>query len=199
MAIWGFLLVFATDAQKSRNDILTIAFDRPLINAARLYSSVTTLDSVSAVLNKLFPFADDELKSANARLSKFEAVYLADTLFQLSFQLKKKKATAYCYVKSTGEKKNTAILLIPGSMDNQSYAIYHNLPNYHNTYDNLFELHSAIADSFLYIKPNEDILAIHNGRARLGYEAIFPSLINAGTSYTANYLIQVVALVIISI
>jgi pimeloyl-ACP methyl ester carboxylesterase len=198
MRYWILLLfvfcVLKLSGQPDRNALLKIIFESPLIESELIYPQVTSLDSLSRLIESKFPFKDEEIYSAYKRLKINKADRVADTLCVVNASLNRKGVNIYSYFKR-GSDSTVAILMIPGSMDNQSYKIYHNLPNYHNTYDNIFFLNAEFGDSYLFIKPNEDILAIHNGQRKLSHEAIVPTLINWGTSYTANQIIQIIALI----
>ncbi len=195
LLICVILLTSFESFTQSRDKWAVSAFDAPLISSNLVYDSITTIRSISLFLKEKFPFEDHELQSSYDKTKIEDALLITDSLFKVSFSIKKKRDESFAYFKRGKLNPEVAILMIPGSMDNQSTAIYNGAPNYHNEYDNVFDLNAELGDSFLYIKPNEDILAIHNGINKLSQSALVPTLINNGKSYTANYFIQIVALI----
>lgn len=85
-----------------------------------------------------------------------------------------------------------ALLLIPGTGHNQSTAIYDNeSDNYHY---GARKIADAYGDSyFVFVKPNEDFLAWHDGTRKLGVNAYVNWHINNGGSYSYSYLVQSLA------
>jgi predicted esterase len=102
----------------------------------------------------------------------------------------------HAYFKPAEAKPGTAkcaALIIPGSGVNQSTGIYkRDADNYHHDIAGAVGKH---CDVFVYVKPNEDFLAIHNGRKKFGFESIINYLINNGGSYSSLYLVHTLAIV----
>lgn len=85
----------------------------------------------------------------------------------------------------------TSVLMIPGSGQNQSRSIVSgDRNNYHCC---LWDALSSY-DRFVLIKPNEGLRAVHNGVGRLSEQFIVNYQINTGSSYSAAYTIESVAL-----
>lgn len=102
--------------------------------------------------------------------------------------------TAFAYFKIgfDGKGKRTGIQIIPGSGINQSSAIFYNDPK--NYQRNIIDLVRNHGDLFIYVKPNEDFLAIHNGIKKINEASFVNYLINQGASFSAHYLVQTLAL-----
>lgn len=189
-----FIIAFSCGGQ-SRNDWQKLAFDGPLIPSRLYFDSINSLKSLDSFLTNKFPFQDKDFFSCYRNIRLIKSSLINDTLFRLSIGIKKKEAESFSYFKKGRTNSNVAFLMIPGSMDNQSFDIYRGNRNYHNEYDNVFLLNSELGDSYLYIKPNEDILAIHDGKRKLSNLGLVPTLLNKGRSYTANYFIQIVGII----
>ena len=85
-------------------------------------------------------------------------------------------------------------LVIPGSGDNQSSAIFTGDPeNYHS---GILDAVSGESPDyrFIFIKPNHDFLAWHNGEGKkLHGDYVFTWHLNRGGSYSASYLVDALA------
>lgn len=97
---------------------------------------------------------------------------------------------AYAYG-SIHAQHSDAVLLIPGSGDNKARTITSGDPTaYHCClYDELRGI-----DRFVQIKPNEGLRAVHDGEGRLQNNFIVNWHLNRGSSYSAAYLVEAVAL-----
>ncbi|MFN4083076.1 MAG: hypothetical protein ACK4K9_05535 [Bacteroidia bacterium] len=145
------------------------------------------------------------IKEIEVPLSKFShnlfdsIVILNDSIFTLNkFNVKVINYSLYGNLYKTYSfvnqiKSDTAWLIIPGSDPNQSTAIVLEYKdNYH------YGLYSAIKNNlncYVFIKPNEDILAWHNGKKKINGNAYYNTLINNGSSFGYSYLVQSVAIV----
>ena len=99
---------------------------------------------------------------------------------------------AYAYRLGGPANTSRAVLIIPGSGVNQSSAIFRGEEkNYHGQIAKLAAKH---ADVYVQVKPNEDFLAIHNGKKKLSYDFIINSLLNRGGCYSAPYVIDGLAI-----
>jgi hypothetical protein len=172
-------------------ELLRYAFTDSLIRPEdQISPPVSTIEEVASAVDRLhvdvsrFPngYRDLQVKSAQTH----------GGILAVGFELEEEH-TAYSYV--CGDRgtdlRSTAALIIPGSGQNQSTAIAERtLGNYHG------DIVGALlprCDVYVFIKPNEDILAIHNGEAKLSYKFIINELINSGSSYSVVYLIQALA------
>lgn len=85
----------------------------------------------------------------------------------------------------------SSVLMIPGSGENQARSIASgDRNNYHCC---LFDELESV-ERFVLIKPNEGLRAVHNGVGRLSEQFIVNWQINTGSSYSASYAIESVAL-----
>jgi hypothetical protein len=84
-----------------------------------------------------------------------------------------------------------SVLMIPGSGENKARRIVSSDPGaYHCClYDALVGF-----DRFVQIKPNEGIRAVHDGEGRLHEEFFVNWHLNRGSSYSAAYIVEAVAL-----
>jgi hypothetical protein len=112
----------------------------------------------------------------------------------VDYTLDGRDLTAHAYFKSSGkQKEKNAVLIIPGTGDNQATAILNrDRNNYHH--DITFAV-LRLCDIYIYVKPNEDFLAVYNSQHRLSYEYIVGHLINRGGSYSALYLNHTLAVI----
>lgn len=102
-----------------------------------------------------------------------------------------KKSSAFSYL-IKGSKPNKAIFVIPGSGLNQSTEILtNNKNNYHYPINTM--LKQLDYDSYIFIKPNEDILAFHNSQFKINESFFVNYLLNKGYSYSAHYINQSIA------
>lgn len=102
---------------------------------------------------------------------------------------------AYTYVaKSLVEPEaDTAYLIIPGSGINEAGKIFYaDDTDYHCCLRNKID---KGADVYVYVKPNNDFLAVHHqGKVLDGKVALFPQLLMMGGSYSTRYLVDAIAL-----
>jgi pimeloyl-ACP methyl ester carboxylesterase len=87
---------------------------------------------------------------------------------------------------------NSAVLMIPGTGENQSSEIYFaSKENYHCCLLPLLRDH----DTYVQILPNQDQRAWHNGRgSKISWNYILRWQINNGGSYSASYMAETIAL-----
>jgi hypothetical protein len=178
---------------QGENEALRFAFTSPLIRTEKLFSPITSPEGVYRANQGIFMKAR-ALEGAYEALSIKEARELRldagkTRVLRVRFTLNGQNHEAYAYV--LGEGKRRAALIIPGSSPNQSSAIYRNDPkNYH------YGILSALDrfDTFVFIKPNEDILAWHDGAGKLHRDFIINYHLNRGGSYSVSYLVQTLAL-----
>lgn len=87
-------------------------------------------------------------------------------VLRVKFSLFGRNYNSYCYQHLVGKSKgDTCLFIIPGSNPNQSSQIISENPeNYH--YGLYTELKNRF-DSYVYVKPNEDFLAWHDGKKKV--------------------------------
>lgn len=103
--------------------------------------------------------------------------------------------TAFAYFKpGKNRDSNIGINIIPGSGSNQSSAMYFQNAIDSNYQSNIDDIAVNYGDCFILVKPNEDFLAIHNGKKKVPNSLYINHLLNHGSSYSAYYIIQGLAL-----
>lgn len=109
------------------------------------------------------------------------------------YDLAGRSYTAYAYAPATPAGHRCAAVIVPGSGPNQASEIFAGSPtNYHGA---IVPAIRDLCEPFVFVKPNEDFLAIHNGARKLSYTAIAVYLLNRGYSYSAHYIISALAIV----
>lgn len=94
---------------------------------------------------------------------------------------------------STGKSASFAVFIIPGTGVNESSRIARgDKKDYHG---DIAALCRQVGDTYVLVKPNEDFLAIHDGKAKLSYVFVTATLLNHGKSYSAKYLCDALAVV----
>lgn len=168
------------------HELLQYAFKNRKIEF-QIYPAVKNLDEITAYLDGMdFP-AGDFFDAYNQLLLIGEE--RNRDIFKIDYQLDGRSFSTYAYRRDADAAKaaDCAALVIPGSGNNQSTPIFlKDTENYHGDILNVFE---PVCDSFVFVKPNEDFLAIHNGKRKLDYDFVLRYLLNKGGSYSANYLV----------
>jgi hypothetical protein len=181
-------------------ELIELAITQPLYGGPLKYPEVTAIADIAEQVCGLFMpidvFSDayDELsvldtgrECLDGPTCYYEHVWVRYDLDQLVY-------SAYAYFKESEDPSSAhAALIIPGSGTNQSTGIHRNDPgNYHY---NIAEVVNEDWDMFVYVKPNEDFLAIHDGRRKLKQEYLIRPLLNYGGSYSCRYLVDTMAMV----
>lgn len=181
---------------KDKNfDILNEAFSDTLIENNLVLKKIENIEALENFFVDLINFKNSFMCAIN-RNSIVDSSFCKN-YFKVDFTHQSFKSTAYAFYRKSSIKTRDAFVIIPGSGLNQSTAIYENDKyNYHNTNGNILEILDDFGDSFVFIKPNEDILAIHNGIKKIDYNYIINYMINNGSSYSAFYITMLKALVI---
>lgn len=190
--LW-LVFVFASGFLYAQEEpVLDVLFSDPMNDAdVQLYDEITSLKQLQDTYRTLFPFSNEDFYTCYDSLKTPELKWLQDTLVTVDVSYKAKKAKGYAYFKPAVSNENTAIFIIPGSGHNQSGDMYRDVPsNYHNVPESIFGRYAEQGDVYLFIKPNEDILAIHRNHLKAGIPNIYPQLQVANTPYAANYLIH---------
>lgn len=181
---------------KGEGEILRDAFTKPISPGEKIYSQITSLDGIKQVNDAIFlPIELFFDAYQNITLGKTEQLELdngATKLVKLRYTLGGRVYSAYAYGRlDSSSKTKQAALIIPGSGLNQSSAIYKKDPdNYHF---GVFDALGPDYNVFVFIKPNEDVLAFHDGRAKLDESFFVNWHLNRGSSYSAAYIAQSLA------
>lgn len=156
------------------------------------YPPVTTPDDLANRINQ-FMVRIDSFETAFERIVLLSSS-LDDHILKLQFEYMGTVITTYAYYKPTLNRKESdiGINIIPGSGLNQSSAMFYNKNN--NYQSNIDDIAQNYGDVFILVKPNEDFLAIHNGINKISGISFVNHLLNNGSSYSAYYMIQGLAL-----
>ncbi len=167
-------------------ELLRFAFTDPLLSAGRLNPATLSIDALS-----------QQIATLGLPVGLFWEAYESLEVIQheraecshLRYRLGDNSYDTYCY--GTPSSRQSAALLIPGSGTNQSSAIVQGVPdNYHGPiFAELAERH----DTLVLVKPNEDVMAIHNGAFKLHPDFYLNALLNRGESLSARYLVDAMA------
>jgi hypothetical protein len=176
-------------------ELLGFAFTDELIQDEQVHAPVISLVDIYES-NKLLILPVENFYDAYNRLKIIDAAYQpldhgATKLLKVTYALASRKYDAYAYTMQADHLSQQATLIIPGSGLNQSSAIYKgDRTNYHY---GIIEAFGSF-DKFVLIKPNEDCLAIHNGKAKLNAQFYINWLLNQGASYSAVYIAHSLAI-----
>jgi len=184
-----------------RNQLHKKVYNEPIYDGQLKHDAILDLNSINKFLEndlvKLENF-DQVLDRIIIITDKQHYVeYRGDSLpvIEIKFEFLGKDYVANVYGKPSDNisKGKYGTLIIPGSGMNQSSAIFNKeKTNYH---DGIFEaLQPLNSDVFIFVKPNEDFLAYHDGSGRkLNTNAIINYHLNRNSSYSALYLLQAFA------
>ncbi|MFC6999329.1 T9SS type A sorting domain-containing protein [Rufibacter roseus] len=187
------LFSFSALAQEVHDsEILKYGFNSPLVKTFGLINKkVETIEELSEQM-KSFYIPAESFYDAYDSLKLVNHAQVNGNIFKLTYSLAGKEYDSYSLTKYSEEaKSSTAILIIPGSGDNQATEIF-NGEGYHR---DIVEQVKEFGDVFITVKPNDDFLAIHNGWSKLNYAFLTHYLINMNGSYSASYLINSIATV----
>lgn len=167
-------------------------FINPIINSQKLrYPPVTSREQLNERINEMFINID--LFSAYDKIHMISNV-VEDNVFIGVYSYKSKIDTVFAYFIRNDNNKNIGINIIPGSGINQSSQIIEKNRIQDNYQSNIDNISLKYGDVYVLIKPNEDILAIHNGHKKIGSVSFVNYLINKGGSYSSYYILKSLAL-----
>ncbi len=173
-------------------EIFRYAFKKSKVDY-QVYPAAKTLEEITVHLDKMY-FPVEEFFSAYDQLRLTGEERKQET-FRVDYQVADRQYSAFAYRRDAvgaGPPAVCAALVIPGSGKNQSTPIFQkDTENYHG---DILEVFEPRCDSFVLVKPNEDFLAIHDGKRKLDYDFILRYLLNKGGSYSAHYLVNGLAL-----
>lgn len=180
-----------------RSAFADMIFSEPII-ADRMYPAITSIDGVRAANEEIFIDAR-HFATAYKNLRVVDAATLRvgnSRVLRVGYELAGRRYTAFAYFaagKPTAYRGAGATLVIPSSGENVSSGMLQE--------DSSVPGHRALRafsrsgdDLYIFIKPNEDILAFHNGREKLNELAITNYHLNRGGSYSVSYLVQSMAI-----
>lgn len=197
-SIANFLPKKPTEYQGEK-ELMQTAFTQATVPGELKYPAITKLSGIQEANQRIFMRTENfETAYVNLNVLNAEQLYINDNKtpiiqVKFSYQGRQHEAHAYGSLPKTCQDRDTASLIIPGSGINQSEGIALGDPmNYH--YGILDSLDRGGGAVYIFIKPNEDFLAWHNGAGlKLAGESIWNWHLNRGGSYSVSYLVQSLA------
>ena len=160
-------------------------FNKPIISSfsSLKYPPVKNKEDLNKRINK-FKIDIDSIEFAYSSI-KILSSNVNNDIVEISFIYKNKKDTVYAYLKEfNGNYNNIGSLIIPGSGLNQSSQIFYKNDKDENYQSNIDDILNEYGDTYILVKPNEDFLAIHNGKKKIDEVSYVNHLINSGSSYS---------------
>lgn len=189
--------LIAGEATEARGDVelLRYAFADPLISGDQLLKPITSLDGIHAANRSMFTpvelFFDAYKKLEIVDTKKLSINDGATKILRLSYNLGGRNYHAYAFVKPGQQPAKRAALIIPGSAFNLSTAIVKEDPK--SNHVGIMQALRDGYDRFVFIKPNEDCLAFHDGRRKLAANFFVNWQLDAGGSYSVHYIMHTLA------
>lgn len=175
---------------RGEEEILRSAFTDSLMPGEQIYPAISSLDGIyEANKSLLLPVEDffdayEKLEIVNA--SQLVLDQGSTKVLKLTYELADRQYDAYAYGPGDSTGASMAALIIPGSGLNVSSPIYKQDPSSY-----CFGILPALGDScdnYVFIKPNEDCLAFHDGKKKLHLNYFVNWLLENGSSYSACYI-----------
>lgn len=185
-----FLLGVRSLGTNGDNEVLRFGFRNAMIPTQR-YPAVRTIEALSERLNGLLvPVAPLESIASGVRLGSSTRDSLG---LHLEFGVRGKRLVADAYVEmARTTSPDCAALVVPGSGLDEGSRIVQRLPyDYHGP---VLDWITPRCDAYVFVKPNEDYAAIHDGQRRLTNKFVVAYLLNGGGSYSLTYVTQLIAL-----
>ena len=187
---------FSVDRRDWDKEILAGLFKKPVTHVdPLLYPEVTNLEQLQQATLRINMPADT-IFDAYKKISAIDLNLIQPHIFEFSYAISDQpRYQGYSYFKKgdSDSPSDTAYLIIPGSGSNEASQIFYSEEtNYHCC---LRKALQKSADLFVYVKPNNDFLAIHhNDKVLNGKVALYPQLLSMGYSYSTRYLVDAIAL-----
>lgn len=177
-------------------EIFERAFSDPIIENEMLYPALTSLDCIYELNSTLLMPVEEFFTAYDClQIESAETLTLdgGEThLLHVSYTLGGATYHGHAYAPAAPDTAKPASLTIPGSGLNCSEPIYRRDPaSYHDGI--LDALGDGIAN-YVFIKPNEDCLAFHNGEGKVSGDFFINWLLNNATSYSAAYIVSAMAI-----
>lgn len=162
-------------------------------NDGLIYPEIKTMKELKNYLDHLNIGAD--IDSAYTKI-KILSINKQDKILKINYKIDSYVDSLYAYHKTKfyDQKSFNGILIIPGSGINQSTNIYFDNDPVDHYQSNIDDILADFGDRYIFIKPNEDILAYHNGKRKIDENVFVNYLLNKGGSFSKHYLIQTIAL-----
>lgn len=177
-------------------EIFKHAFSDPIIENEILYPELTTLDCIyEANSTLLMPVEHFFTAYEDLEIEAAETLELdngATHLLHIAYTLGGATYHGHAYAPAHSDTDRPASLTIPGSGLNCSEPIYRKDPaSYH---DGIIDALGEGITNYVFIKPNEDCLAFHNGEGKVSGDFFINWLLNNATSYSAAYIVSAMAI-----
>ena len=174
-----------------RERVMREPFTQEMIDE-QLYAPVT---DVFAIHKKIDPMlvSPASLDRAYENLTVLEQ-RVSGHISIVEYRLENQRYTAYAYYKGNGlsaTAARTAFILMPQTGSNVASNIFYQHEG--NGYQDIMKELLGVGDMFVCVRPDEDFLAIHNGKRRLELTFVTDYLINKGGSYSGHHLINTLA------
>jgi hypothetical protein len=183
---------------QSQSELLKLALTDGVYQGPLFYPPIQTLDDIRQRNSSIF-VSNEAFASAYECLVAHAPVEMitgdpSRRIYRLDFGYQGRSHSAFFYASGTAacSAGRSAALIIPGSGINQSSAIVGlDRSNYHfGVLDSLRDVN----DIYIYIKPNEDYLAFHDGKGKkANLDSIVNWHLNRGGSFSSSYIIQSLA------
>ena len=181
------------------SQLLELGFSDPLISGEQILPSISTIDEINrAVTAMAMPvngYWDAYETMSVGNPTPLELDSGKTTLVEVPYQIGDLHFSAHAYINAADGwgGNSSAVLVIPGSGENQSSQIYRRVED--NYQQNVLDVFEEGFDRFVMIKPNQDCLAIHNGEKKLSRDFYANWLLDHGSSYGAHYVTSAIAIV----
>lgn len=188
-----------TSVGNPESQLLNYAFSDPMISGDQVSPAITTLDEIAeAVRSMAMPVKDywDVYQTMTVGAPQAKTLDSGQTeLIEVTYQVGTLEFSAHAYIDASDGwgGKQSAVLVIPGSGENQSSEIDRHVES--NYQQNILDVFGDDYDAYIFIKPNQDCLAIHNGEKKLSRDFYSNWLMDHGSSYGAHYVTNAIALV----
>jgi hypothetical protein len=188
------LLTCGQEGFWDENEILQYGFPYPLDQSFGLDNKeIINIEDLNKQIEEFFIPAQLYFNAYND-LKIDSSFFRSDSIFYVEYNLGGKQLKSYSSFKpgfNQVEKFKTAIVIIPGSGENQSIEIFNGVGYHLDIANNMANL----GDVFIATKPNQDYLAIHRGGGKLDYSFLVNYMLNKGGSYSVSYLVNTLATV----
>jgi|GEM_PF-1941478 len=165
--------------------VLASAFTDPLVQKEnQMLPAVTSVDELSLILQNSLN-STDELYTFFRSISITGHEIINNNILKVTYDFKGKKRAAYAYVNLKND-NTMGFLIVPGSGQNQGYEIFNGEKG--NYQKNILDLLNPFGNTYILIKLNHDVYAIHDGEYKLNFNSYINYFINEGGSYSARYI-----------
>lgn len=210
----GFMFIFGFAARHFSPNPISNAFLSVYLKSKQQTTVPTTIDKVfdnrftrqipnpSMIMTMPatnFAGLDKQIETLHVPISALQSAKTIDEqaelwrdgIYSLGFSTANTKQSLAFYQLREDEKKQCAVVLIPGSGLNRSTLIAKGTGEIRGIRDTI----EPICDLYILIKPNHGPLTITNGQSGLMRDVLYATMINDGYSYSVTYLSHAQALV----